>query len=101
MAQKSGGLSFATGIFLEKEEGFQFQTAQGMNGKTGAHGAKKPISQMQWKPYDINLDEGFTAINLIKASGKQNNHTHKKREMLHMRTYTLIHTHTCTVAVLW
>jgi len=23
---------------------------------------KDPISLMQWKPYDINLDEGFTSI---------------------------------------
>ena len=30
---------------LEKEEGFQFLTSQGMNGKTGVPG-EKPISQM-------------------------------------------------------
>ena len=29
------------GPTLEKEEGFQFQTSQGMNGKTGVPGGKK------------------------------------------------------------
>ena len=32
---------------LKKEEGFQFQTSQGMNGKTGVPGGKTPISRMQ------------------------------------------------------
>ena len=76
-------------------------------GKQEHTGGKKPKSQMQRKPYDINLDEGFTAINLNKASGKQNNHKKrrekkkKKREMLHMCTYTLIHTymHCCRSVV--
>ena len=30
-------------------------------GKTGVPG-EKPVSRMPWKPYDINLDEGFIAI---------------------------------------
>ena len=37
-----------------REEGFQFQTSHGMNGKTGV-----PISRTQQKPYIIiNLGEG-------------------------------------------
>ena len=40
---------------LEKEEGVQFQTFQGMNGKTGVHGVK-PISRMQCKPCDIIIN---------------------------------------------
>ena len=31
------------GPTLEKEEGFQFQTSQGMNGKTGIPGEKKTL----------------------------------------------------------
>ena len=46
---------------LEKEKSFQFQTSLATNGKTGVPGGK-PISRMQCKPSDINLDEGFTAI---------------------------------------
>ena len=37
-----------------------------MNGKTGVPGGK-PISRTQRRPYDVNLDKGFTAI--ILASG--------------------------------
>ena len=55
---------------LEKEEGFQFQTSPGMNGKTRLPGGK-PISRMQCKPYDINLDEGFTAIKAHKNKTTQ------------------------------
>ena len=40
---------------MEKEEGVQFQTSQGMNGKTGVHGVK-PISRMQCKLYDIIIN---------------------------------------------
>ena len=38
--KKGGGRGGPT---LEKEEGFQFQTSQGMNGKTGVP-AEKPIT---------------------------------------------------------
>ena len=38
-------------LTLEKEEGFQFKTSQGMNGKTRVpKGEKNNISWMQWKP---------------------------------------------------
>ena len=76
---------------LEKEEGFQFQTSQGMNGKTGVPGGKL-ISRMQCKPYDINLDEGFTAI-----KAQENKQTNKRERdtdaqtLSHNRTiYALI-----------
>ena len=66
---------------LEKEEGFHFQTSQGMN---GTHPEEKNISQMQCKTNDINFDEGFTAI---KA---QENKPTKEREM---HTHIIIHSH--------
>ena len=49
-----------------------------MNGKTGVPGGK-PTSQMQCKPYDINLDEGFTA-----TKAQENNKRERER-----RTHTL------------
>ena len=45
----------------------------------------KPISQMQCKPYDINLDEGFTAI---KA---QENNNNKRETHTHIHSHTIIH----------
>ena len=54
---------------------------------------------MQRKPYDINLDEGFTAIKaqenktLKKKDKKERDGGERKREReLHMRTYSYIHT---------
>ena len=44
--EKKGGWGGVDPI-LKKEEGFQFQTSQGMNGKTGVPGGKTPISRMQ------------------------------------------------------
>ena len=35
-----GGVGVGVDPTLEKEEGFQFQTSQGMNGKTGVPGEK-------------------------------------------------------------
>ena len=79
------------GLTLEKEEGFQFRTSHRMNGKTGGGGI---ISWMKLKPYDLNLDEGFTAI---KA---QENKTKRKRAT-HTLSCTHTHTYICTIAVLW
>ena len=74
---------------LEKEEGFQFQTSQGMNGKIWVPGGWKPISQMQCKPYDINLNEGFI---VIKLKAQENKTKLKERER---GTHTLPHNRTC------
>ena len=95
-------------LTLEKEEGFQFQTSQGMHGKTGAPG-REPISRMLRKPYDINLDEGFTARktkqpeNKDRETDRQTDTKRQTQRELHMRTYTLTHTHSHvrTIAVLW
>ena len=38
------------GSNLEKEEGFQFQTSQGMNGKTGILRGKPPLVRCSKKP---------------------------------------------------
>ena len=74
---------------LKKEEGFQFQTSQGMNGKTGVPG-RRPISRMQCKPYDINLDEGFTAI---KAQENKQAKT-KNKQIRERERYTRKHSNT-------
>ena len=85
---------------LEKEEGFQFQTSQGMNGKTGVPGGK-PISRMQCKPYDINLDEGFTAIKAQENKQTKTNKQIRERER-DTRTNTLTQSHNIrTNTVLW
>ena len=54
-----------------REEGFQFQTSHGMNGKTGV-----PISRTQQKPYDIiiHLCEG------IKAQENKTRERERERE---------------------
>ena len=106
------------GPTLEKEEGFQFQTSQGMNGKTGVPGRKKTQNNNQLVGcsgnYDINLDEGFTAIKAQenKTAPPPHPSPHKKRKKkeekkrrkeeteLHTLTYALTHTHTCIHALL-
>ena len=53
----------------------------------------KPIDRMQCKAYDINLDEGFTAI-IAQENNNKNNNNKKQREREGERerethTYTL------------
>ena len=87
-----GGERGGGGLTLEKEEGFQFRTSHRMNGKTGGGGI---ISWMKLKPYDLNLDEGFTAI---KA---QENKTKRKRATHTLScTHTHIYMHYCSFMVL-
>ena len=86
-----GKKQFVLDPTLEKEEGFQFQ---GMNRKNGVRGGK-PISQMQCKPYDINLDEGFTAI---KDQENNNNNNNKKRDI---HSHTIVLAYIRTNIVLW
>ena len=50
---------------------------------------EKPIGQMQCKPYDINLNEGFI---VIKLKAQENKTKLKERER---GTYTLSHNRTC------
>ena len=70
------------------------QTSQGMNRKTGVPG-ENPISQTQRKPYDINLDEGFTATKSQKTKqppkteGETDRQRHRRRE-----SYKRAHVHT-------
>ena len=45
---------------------------------------------MQWKPYDINLDEGFT---VMKAQENQQKQTKKERESA---SHAHIHSHSHT-----
>ena len=54
-------------------------------------GRKKNISRMQWKPYDINLDEGFTAIKAQGGEGEREGVGGGRggREEIHTHTYTL------------
>ena len=40
---------------------------------------KDPISLTQWKPYDINLDEGFTAIKVQENKTTTTTTTKKER----------------------
>ena len=75
---------------LEKEEGFQFPTSQGMNGKTGVPG-RKPISRMQCKPYN-SLDEGCTAM---KAQKNNNNNKQKQTKNRERETHTYTLTQSC------
>ena len=80
---------------LEKEEGFQFQTSTGMNARMGKpeYPGGKNISHMQCKPYDITLDEGFTAIKT------QKNKKERKERNSHIHSHTIIHVYICTNAV--
>ena len=63
------------------------------------------ISQMQCKPYYINLDEGFTAI---KAQENNNNKreteterdTERERDA-HISSHTIVYAYIHTNAVLW
>ena len=56
---------------------------------------EKNISQMQWKPYDINLDEGFTSTKAQANKTTTNNNKERK-------SYTCTHTlHTYTYTHYW
>ena len=63
----------------------------------------KPIDRMQCKAYDINLDEGFTAI---KAQENKSNKRERERERererdAHIHSYAIVHAYIRTNAVLW
>ena len=83
------------GPTLEKEDGFQFQTSQRMNWKTGVPVGNKNISQMQRKPYVINLDEGFTVTEVGKT--KQPKRERCARTLSHI--HTCAYTHYCSSVV--
>ena len=58
---------------------------------------EKPMSRMQCKLYDINLNEGFIVIKL-KA---QENKTKLKEREAHVHSHTIVHVYVHTNAVLW
>ena len=97
-----GGGGLAEGSDLGKGRSSQFQTSQGMNGKTRVPGAKKSLVGRRESPIDINLHEGFTAIKaqenktLKKKDKKERGGGERKRESYicaHTRTYTHAYTH--------
>ena len=58
---------------------------------------------MQCKPYDINLDEGFTAIK-DQENNNNNNKQKTKRERernAHIHFHTIVFAYICINAVLW
>ena len=87
---------------FKKEEGFQFQISQGMNGKTGVPGGKKPLDRCS----DINLDEGFIGVDegfiAIKTQENNNNERERERERdAHIHSHTIVHAYIRNNAVLW
>ena len=74
---------------LEKD-GFQFQTAQVMNGKTRVPREEKTLVGCSENPMILIL----MRVSLSRKLRKTNKNKQKKRgRVLHMRTYT--HTRTC------
>ena len=57
---------------------------------------EKPISRMQCKPYDINVDEGFTAIKAQEITTKT-----KRERDAHIHSHTIVHAYIRANAVLW
>ena len=76
---------------LEKEEGFQFQTSHGMNGKTGVpegRGEHTPLVGCSANPMILIL----TKVALPSKLRKKEENKLKKRDR---RTHTLSHSRTC------
>ena len=102
---------------LEKEEGFQFQTSQGMNGKTGVPGRKPKNNNNQL----VGCSGNSMILILMRVSlpsklrktkqppppplppqkkRKKKKKRRKEETELHTLTYALTHTHTCIHALL-
>ena len=89
-----------------KRKASNSQHPRGWMGKPEYPG-KKPVGRMHCKPYDINLDEGFTAIKAQENNNKNNNNNNKEQREGERETHTHIYSHTIvlayirTNAVLW
>ena len=85
-------------LILEKDV-FQFQTSQGMNGKTRVPREKKTLVGCSENPMVLILMRVTLSSKLRRTKQtkqKQTNKQNKKRgreRALHMRTYTITHTH--------
>ena len=79
----------------ERKKASNSKHPRGWMGKPEYLGGKN-MNQIQCKPYDINLDEGFTAIKAQEITTKT-----KRERDAHIHSHTIVPAYIRTNAVLW